>query len=350
MAERPSRPAQSVLARRGRRTSWLASALALSVAGHLGALAIFGHLRPLPTLPPPEVALVELSGDLDGITPEILEPAPGDPHGTQAEMPVESAPGLVEAVPPGDEGSAPPPDALAASAAAAEAAAAAATAAELVALAALETQAVLEGQVELLAAERGELIARLAAEEGRSAGLEQRVQDLERERAAEVAAVRATYERLVEALRGEIADREVALREATDRVSVSIVDRVLFPSGQAGLTPEGQRIMDKVSEVLARTEDHRILIEGHTDNVPIGPGLRGRYPTNWELSAARASEVVKYLTARGVPGEVLTAAGRAETAPVASNETESGRRQNRRIEIVVLPPENRSPGPTTGRP
>ncbi|MCI0545796.1 MAG: OmpA family protein [Candidatus Rokubacteria bacterium] len=95
--------------------------------------------------------------------------------------------------------------------------------------------------------------------------------------------------------------------------------------------------MDKVSEVLAGAGDQRILIEGHTDSVPIGPELRDRFASNWELSTARATEVVKYLAGHRLPGEILTAAGRADTAPVASNQTEAGRRQNRRIEIVLLP-------------
>jgi chemotaxis protein MotB len=79
-------------------------------------------------------------------------------------------------------------------------------------------------------------------------------------------------------------------------------------------------------------------VEGHTDDVPIGPELRARFPSNWELSTARATEVVKRLIGGGhLPAARLRAAGRADSAPVADNDTDAGRRQNRRIEIILLP-------------
>jgi len=85
--------------------------------------------------------------------------------------------------------------------------------------------------------------------------------------------------------------------------------------------------------------DTRVLIEGHTDNVPIGLDLRTRFPSNWELSTAQATEVVRRLIQHGyIPPGQLQPAGRADTEPVASNDTEEGRRRNRRIEIILLPP------------
>jgi chemotaxis protein MotB len=298
---------------------------------------VFGHIPALPSAGSPDTMLVELSGDLDGNPATVQDIAPGDPLGTQAEMRLApTPPALAEG--PGPDGNAQPPAPGTPTGVDPE------PEAEAIA-AAIEAQAVLEGQVESLTADRAELIARLATEHQRAARLEQRLLDLEHEREIELAAVRATYERLVEALRGEVTEQEVALRNASGRLSVSIVDRVLFPSGGAALNPAGRRIMDKVSEVLTRGKDHRILVEGHTDDVPIGPALRERFPSNWELSTARATEVAKYLTAHGVPSERLTAAGRADTAPVANNHTEDGRRQNRRIEIIVLPPEHRPSDP-----
>ena len=86
--------------------------------------------------------------------------------------------------------------------------------------------------------------------------------------------------------------------------------------------------------------DHRIQIEGHTDNQEIGPVLKKMFASNWELSTARATEVVKYLlTHSQLPADRLVAVGRADTVPVAANTTEEGRQQNRRIEILLLPPE-----------
>jgi chemotaxis protein MotB len=90
--------------------------------------------------------------------------------------------------------------------------------------------------------------------------------------------------------------------------------------------------------VLAAVPDSRILVEGHTDNVPIGPALQARFPSNWELSTARAAEVVKRLIQQAHMAPTrLRVAGRADTEPVASNDTEDGRRRNRRIEIILLP-------------
>jgi len=130
-----------------------------------------------------------------------------------------------------------------------------------------------------------------------------------------------------------------------EKLSVAIVDRILFPSGQATLTPEGQRLIEKVGAALAKVSDRRILIEGHTDSVPIRGTLRATFPSNWELSTARATEVVKSLIAQGkLPANRLSAVGRADTAPVASNDNEAGRMQNRRIEIILLPPEEQAGG------
>jgi chemotaxis protein MotB len=143
-----------------------------------------------------------------------------------------------------------------------------------------------------------------------------------------------TYDALLASLRDELSQRDVALRRAREGLALSIVDRVLFPSGQAGLTGDGRRVIDKVAHVLAKAGARRLVIEGHTDDVPIGPGLRARFPTNWELSTARAIEVMRALVEDGFPPLSLEAVGRADTRPVASNETEAGRRQNRRIEII----------------
>lgn len=197
----------------------------------------------------------------------------------------------------------------------------------------------LRGQVDSLASENAELAARLDVERARAAALEREVGEAREAERARLARVRQDYDDIVSALQGEIADKVIALERANERLTLTIVDRVLFPSGQATLTVEGRRVMARVGQVLMRASARGILIEGHTDDVPIGPDLRDRYPSNWELSAARATEVVRFLVQQaGVPAERLRAVGRADTEPSASNDTEEGRRQNRRIEIILLPP------------
>lgn len=196
----------------------------------------------------------------------------------------------------------------------------------------------LQGRVDSLTSENTELTARLDAERERAADLERQLQEAREAEQARAARVRSNYDELIAALQGEIADKVIALDQANERLTVTIVDRVLFPSGQATLTPEGRQMMARVGKVLARADDRRILIEGHTDDVPIGPALRERFTSNWELSAARATEVVRYLAREaGVPPDHLSAAGRAATEPVASNASEEGRRLNRRIEIILVP-------------
>jgi chemotaxis protein MotB len=208
----------------------------------------------------------------------------------------------------------------------------------------------LRGQVDTLTTENADLSARLDVERGRTAELERRLEENREAEQARLTRVRRDYDDIVTALQSEIADKVIALDRAHERLTLTIVDRVLFPSGQAELTPEGRQVMARVGQALASASDRGILVEGHTDDVPIGPELRERFPSNWELSAARATEVVRFLVERGgIAAERLRAVGRADTEPAASNASEEGRRQNRRIEIILLPPgDSNSSAPTTG--
>jgi chemotaxis protein MotB len=215
-------------------------------------------------------------------------------------------------------------------------------------LAALEAaQNELRGRVDALSSENAELSARLDVERARAAALERRLEDDREAERARLARVRRDYDEIVRALQTEIADKVIALDRAQERLTLTIVDRVLFPSGQAVLTAEGRRVMARVGQALARASNRGILVEGHTDDVPIGPELRGRFPSNWELSTARATEVVRFLVQQGgVAAELLRAVGHADTEPAVSNSSEEGRRQNRRIEIILLPPAD----PTSSHP
>jgi chemotaxis protein MotB len=187
-----------------------------------------------------------------------------------------------------------------------------------------------------LAADNLTLESELAEERRRAARLEQSLAERRAEEAVAIRELAQTYDALLAALRDEITEKDVALRRAREGLTVNIVDRVLlFPSGQARLTPQGRDVIDKLARVLATTPARRIIIEGHTDDVPIGPELRARFPSNWELSTARATEVVRRLVERGMSPLALEAVGRADTRPVASNDTEDGRRHNRRIAIIV---------------
>ncbi len=175
------------------------------------------------------------------------------------------------------------------------------------------------------------------------AAAESRLGELERLREAELDKLKATYDELVGSLKGEIEAGEVEIRRMKDRLSVNLVEKILFDSGKADLKSSGIEVLRKVGIQLARIEGKRIQIEGHTDDVPIGGRLKEKFPTNWELAASRALAVVHFLRDEvGIAPEKLSGAGYGEYQPAADNETVEGKAANRRIEIVLLPPYERT--------
>jgi chemotaxis protein MotB len=146
----------------------------------------------------------------------------------------------------------------------------------------------------------------------------------------------AEYESLASSLDQEIKAGRVQLTELQGKLTVRMAEKVLFPSGSAVINADGKRTLQKVAEAFKSVKGRIVRVEGHTDNVPIHTD---RFPSNWELSAARAIAVVRFLQERGVDPSVLGAAGYAEYQPIAPNDTSDGRAQNRRIEIsLALPP------------
>jgi len=171
-----------------------------------------------------------------------------------------------------------------------------------------------------------------------AAELEARIAAISQEKEAEIARLKGTYDELVASMQKEIEDGQVTITQLADRLSVSMVDKILFPSGEAEITPEGLKVLERVGKILKNTQDKMIHVEGHTDNVPIHPNLQDKFPTNWELSTTRATNVVRFLQDKvGIKGIRLQAIGMSEYHPVASNATAAGRSQNRRIEINLLP-------------
>ncbi len=154
----------------------------------------------------------------------------------------------------------------------------------------------------------------------------------------EVSDVKSTYENLVKELKGEIAKGDIKITQAMDKLSVNLVEKILFDSGKSEVKPEGKKVLKRVGDILKKVTEKEIRVEGHTDDVPIGPRLQKKFPTNWELSTARATEVVRFLQdTSGVDPKLLSAVGYSKNRPVAGNDTEKGRTSNRRIEIVLLP-------------
>jgi chemotaxis protein MotB len=124
---------------------------------------------------------------------------------------------------------------------------------------------------------------------------------------------------------------------AGGQITVTLVDKILFQSGEADLSPQGEQVLRALGKVL-KTNDKLIEVSGHADNQPVKSELKELYPTNWELSTARATNVVRFLNEEvGIKPRRLKAAGFGSSRPVASNASPAGRAKNRRIEILLLP-------------
>ena len=136
---------------------------------------------------------------------------------------------------------------------------------------------------------------------------------------------------IMEALQPLVAQGKVRLLETSRGVTIEINDSVLFPAGQAKLQPASGSAMLAIAQVLAAS-DFPITIEGHTDNIPIATA---QFPSNWELSAMRATTVLRLFNDGGVGAERLTAIGYGETRPLETNTTPEGRARNRRVSILI---------------
>ena len=149
----------------------------------------------------------------------------------------------------------------------------------------------------------------------------------------------ASTRRSIEAsLKDQIESQQIKLENIEGKLKITFVDKILFNSGSAKVNQEGQKSLTSLAATLKQEPDQMIVVEGHTDDVQVGPSLRQVFPTNWELSTARATAVVRYLQEQaGVAPERLSAVGYSFYRPVASNDTEEGRAQNRRIEIILVP-------------
>jgi len=125
----------------------------------------------------------------------------------------------------------------------------------------------------------------------------------------------------------------VDLKLKEQQLDIQLNEKILFSSGEARLTRDAFKALNPIVNVL-RDQGYDITVEGHTDNVPIA---NARFPSNWELSVARAAYVVRYLIGEGIASDRLKAVGYADTRPLASNDTAEGRRTNRRVTLVIHP-------------
>lgn len=178
-----------------------------------------------------------------------------------------------------------------------------------------------------------ELNTQLAAAETRLAQLNEERSEI-KEELAEFRQLTRQLQRMIDSGRLKVTFRR-------GRMIVELPAQVLFPSGSADLTPEGGKALTEVAKILRTMRSRRFIIAGHTDNIPVATA---QFPSNWELSTARAVEVTKALIRGGLRAEHLIAAGASEYDPIAGNGNEKSRQKNRRIEIILEPRLSPLPG------
>ena len=186
-------------------------------------------------------------------------------------------------------------------------------------------------------------ILRLNTEQAKCAGSQERMQGLvaqlketQDRKDASIKALKSTYDALLIDLKNEIQAKDITVNQFEEKLRIRLVNRVLFAEGSARITPEGRRILGQLGQILKKVKDKYIYIVGHTDDVPISSNLIEKFPSNWELSAARAAAVVRFLIYKGgISPEIFAAVGRSFYQPVGSNKSDEGRAQNRRAEIII---------------
>ena len=185
----------------------------------------------------------------------------------------------------------------------------------------------LDDQVEKLGTVKDELEA---AREKLTAELEEKQRALEE--------LHTAQDELAARLRKEIDKGTVAIKQAEGDLVVDLIDRVLFDSGEATLNEQGRAVLREVGATFLKLPDNIIEVGGHTDAVPISDKLLEQFPSNWELSSARAINVVRFFQDEmKIPGARLAAVAYSQYRPIAKNSSRSGRRRNRRIEVKLKP-------------
>jgi chemotaxis protein MotB len=199
-----------------------------------------------------------------------------------------------------------------------------------------DLEQVLKARSDTLSQNISELRQKVANLEGENKKLKEDIAVLQRVKEEKVKEVSNTYEQLLQNMKSEIAKGQVTISELKGKLTVNMEAAILFDSGKADVKMDGLEILLKMVGTLKSVNDKAIRIEGHTDNVQISGALIRQFPSNWELSAARAINVAKYLQQQGLDPAILSAAAFAEYKPVADNGTKEGRAKNRRIEITLV--------------
>lgn len=199
-----------------------------------------------------------------------------------------------------------------------------------------QLEGILRAKSDTLSKNISELRQQVSELKAENSKLSDDIAELQKAKESTVKELSGTYEQLLSNMKNEISKGQVTISELKGKLTVNMEAAILFDSGKADVKPDGLDILNKMVETLKNVRDKAIRIEGHTDNVQITGALARTFPTNWELSAARAINVSKFLQEQGVDPANLSAAAFAEHKPVADNNTKEGKAKNRRIEITLI--------------
>jgi chemotaxis protein MotB len=202
-----------------------------------------------------------------------------------------------------------------------------------------ELDKVLQSKSDVLTRNIMELRKKNSDLEGENKALTETIANLKKVKEEEVQSVKKAQDELLQEMKSEVAKGQITITELKGKLTVDVLEKILFDSGESEVKPEGLAVLQRVIDVLKNIKDKAIRIEGHTDNIQIKGHLAKKYPTNWELSAARAINVTRFLQKQGISPVILSATAYGEYKPIADNGTSEGRAKNRRIAIILLPKE-----------
>jgi chemotaxis protein MotB len=191
----------------------------------------------------------------------------------------------------------------------------------------------LEGQLGQLDEASKAKESELGKVKGEQAATQSELAELRRQKEAAEKRI-AAYKALQDKFRALVDTGKLQVVFRNGQMTLKLPSGILFPSGSARLSKDGEKALADVVNVLMQFKDRRFVVAGHTDNQPI---KTAEFPNNWYLSTARANSVVQFMIKQQFPAKSLGAAGYGEFDPVADNSTEAGREQNRRIEIILVP-------------
>ncbi len=195
----------------------------------------------------------------------------------------------------------------------------------------LETDS--KAQQDALAAKNTALAQELASMKDANASLSQQAEQLKKSSED----TKTQYDAVLNQLQNEVQAGNLKVTQYQNMLTVDVAEQIFFTSGSAKLKKGGQDVLRKVGAALIGYQDKIIRVVGHTDNIPLGKAGQAIFPSNWELSVIRATNVVRFLQDEcKIPPERLVASGRGEYEPVAPNDTPEGRQKNRRIEIMLI--------------